>query len=332
MISALKIFESPIVDPYRNIAAEKHLTKAVGEGEMILFLWQNRRTVVIGKNQNLRAECRVERLLRDGGHPARRLSGGGAVYHDEGNLNVSFIARKPDYDTVRQTNVLLKAVRRLGVPAERTGRNDLTADGRKFSGHAYYEKGSRACHHACVMMAVDEEALSRYLTVSSDKLASHGVPSVRSRVVNLRDYVPDICRETLSLAIREAAEEEYGLTAAAGDPSVWQEETVQKDAAWLASEAWLYGRNIPFTADYEARFSWGSLRLQVQVNEGRIRDAVCFSDVMDEAFPAAVQASLQGVPFDSVAVSSCLLAMDGSPERQAAARELADFLRKKLAE
>ena len=314
MISAIKAYESRSAVPYYNIALEKYLTLHTEEEECILFLWQNRKTVVIGKNQNARGECRVEHLQRDGGYLARRLSGGGAVFHDNGNLCFSFLARKADYDVARQTGVILRALQKLGIPAEVSGRNDLTIDGRKFSGHAYYEKGACCCHHGTLMMDVDLEALSGYLTADPEKLRSKGVPSVRSRVVNLREYCPGLTRELLSKVLFEAFSEEYGLPLAFGSVDDLDAEEIRKDAEFLASDEWLFGRKIPFTASFGQRFSWGSCRLHFQVNAGIVREVSCESDAMDEAFPEIICAGLRGCPFESSVLSARILSLAGAEE------------------
>ena len=127
--------ETENTEPYLNLAMEEHLTLHGPKEACLLFLWQNRHTVVIGSNQNPWLECRTSLLEADGGRLARRLSGGGAVYHDMGNLNFTFLVRSEDYDLHRQLSVITTACRQLGIPAECSGRNDILADGRKFSGN-----------------------------------------------------------------------------------------------------------------------------------------------------------------------------------------------------
>ena len=210
MIERLLVCRSGGYSPYENLALEEALLNRVGKGELILYLWQNERTVVIGKNQNPWKECRTALLREEGGHLARRLSGGGAVFHDLGNLNFTFLMSTEDYDLSRQLTVLEKACQSLGIPAQRSGRNDLLADGRKFSGNAFYKHNGKAYHHGTLMVDVDMEKVQRYLSPSKAKLAAKGVDSVRSRVVNLREFVPDLTIARLSDALIAALAEVYG--------------------------------------------------------------------------------------------------------------------------
>ena len=165
--------EGQTFDPYFNLAMEKWLCDHL-DGRRILYLWQNEHTVVIGKNQNPLKECRLAALKQDGGLLARRCSGGGAVYHDLGNLNFTFLVREADYSVPRQLEVILHALNALGIPAERSGRNDILADGRKCSGNAFYRSEGRCYHHGTLLVDVDRAAMSRYLTVDPAKLAAKG--------------------------------------------------------------------------------------------------------------------------------------------------------------
>ena len=306
MIERLATYESGSFDPFRNLAVEQHLLETVGSGCCLLYLWQNRNTVVIGRNQNPWAECRVSLLESEGGHLARRLSGGGAVYHDLGNLNFTFLVPTADYDLAKQQRVLLEACRSFGIPAELSGRNDLTADGRKFSGNAFYHNGSRSYHHGTLLVNVDEEKLSRYLTPTRAKLEAKGVPSVRSRVVNLMELCPSLSIDGLKKALVEAFEKVYGLKSA---PRILTEADTARIGSLreqYASWAWRYGQRLPFTCRIEGRFAWGGVEIQLHIDEGVIRDAAVYSDDMDFAFPPALEKALVGCPFRSDALSNAL--------------------------
>ncbi len=327
MISALEYFRAEGDDPYENLALEKILTLGVKEGECILFLWQNRDTVVIGRNQNAWEECALERFRARGGRLARRLSGGGAVYHDLGNLNFSFAARKEDYDPVRQTEVILRAVRALGVPAERTGRNDIEAEGRKFSGSAYFEKSLRCCHHGTLMMDVDLERMEEALTPPRAKLSSRGVSSVRKRVVNLKSFRPSLDRAMLESALLEAFREVYGLAPA--QRSAPDGEEVRRERALMASDEWILGRCIPFSAAAEKRFPWGGVRLEMAVREGSVREAACLSDAMDADMIRMIARALEGCPYESGAMARRVLdavPAPGEAQRERMAADVADMI------
>ncbi len=332
MISRIKVIRGTGTDPYRNLAEEKILTLHAGEGECILFLWQNRDTVVIGRNQNAFAECDPKRLKESGVTLARRLSGGGAVFHDTGNLNYSFASRKADSDPGRQTGVILRAVRSLGIPAERTGRNDLETGGRKFSGCAFYDIGDGRCHHGTLMLDVDKEKMASALTPPPAKLKSRGVASVRSRVVNLCEYRPSLGREETEERLIRAFEEVYGLKAEKlGEEAVSAAE-IAGEAAALASGEWILGRRIPFDAYVEGRFAWGGIRLEMCVRAGIITDAVCHSDAMDACAVREIAPPLRGCPYDGDTAAARLseAAGDVSPQRKRMTDDIARMLREQI--
>ena len=306
MIHQLRLFQSDSFDPYYNLAVEQHLMETVPADCCILYLWQNSNTVVIGRNQNAWKECRTTLLEEEGGHLARRLSGGGAVFHDLGNLNFTFLLPSAEYDVDRQLSVIIEACRSLGIPAEKSGRNDVLADGRKFSGNAFYKHHGRAYHHGTLMVDVDKEKLGRYLSPSKAKLQAKGVDSVRSRVVNLREFVPELTIDVLKRHMIAAFEKVYGLEVQeihAGElPAGIISDLREKNAGW----EWLYGVKMPFTFQCEERFPWGSVHLQLQAEEGLIRTAKVYSDAMDWSISQQLENALTGVRFSLADMKSAM--------------------------
>lgn len=309
MIERLYTYESGSFDPFLNLATEQHLLDTVEGGCCLLYLWQNQNTVVIGRNQNPWAECRASLLESEGGYLARRLSGGGAVFHDLGNLNFTFIVPTADYDLTKQQTVLLEACRAFGIPAELSGRNDLTADGRKFSGNAFYHNGPRSYHHGTLLVDVDGEKLARYLTPTKAKLETKGVSSVRSRVVNLRELCPGLTIEALKKALADAFEKVYGLPTAPKALTDADSARIAELREHYSSWDWRYGQKLPFTLRCEGRFPWGGAELQLQVNEGVVQRAAVYSDDMDFAFPPALEKALTGCRFDPDALGQALTAV-----------------------
>lgn len=297
MIEKVFIYEAEGYDPYVNLAIEKYLLDAVAPGACILYLWQNQNTVVIGRNQNAWVECRTTLLEEEGGHLSRRLSGGGAVFHDLGNLNFTFLIRTEDYDVDRQLSVIQKACALAGITAEKSGRNDLLANGAKFSGNAFYNAKGHAYHHGTLLLDVDMDKLQRYLSPSKAKLESKGVASVRSRVVNLRELAPDLTVPVMKQYMRRAAEAVYGT--AAEDITLTEDAlaTINETARLYRSWEYLYGTPLPFSFACETRFPWGQIRLELEAKGGIIHSAKVYSDAMDWELPAAVEAALTGCAF-----------------------------------
>ena len=281
MVSRIFIYMAEGTDPYYNLALEQHLMEQAPADAVILYLWQNRHTVVIGRNQNPWVECRTTALEQDGGILARRMSGGGAVYHDLGNLNFTFLASREHYDLEKQLSVIVTACQSLGIPAKITGRNDITAAGRKFSGNAFLEAGGKACHHGTLLVDADLEKLGKYLMPSRAKLQAKGVESVRSRVANLKEFAPELTVETMKNALVSAFSRVYGPEATALPADFLDLDAVeglrQRNASW----EWNYGRALPGALFCQDRFPWGEIALHFQVEKGRVTGAEVFSDAMD---------------------------------------------------
>lgn len=309
MIHAIELCRTACTDPYENLAVEQYLLEHVAPEACILYLWQNRNTVVIGRNQNAWQECRCAQLEADGGFLARRLSGGGAVYHDLGNLNFTFLMHQEDYDLERQLSVIVEACRSLGIPAQRSGRNDVMSGDRKFSGNAFYTHQGRSYHHGTLLVDVDLEAMGRYLSPSPAKLQAKGVASVRSRVVNLAQLRPGLTIEGMAQAMEAAFEGVYGLSAQARSPEELPREAIQTLTEHNRSWAWLYGRKLPFTLELARKFDWGELTLQLNVDQGVIQEAAAYSDAMDWTLAPALGQALTGCRLAAEALSQRLSAL-----------------------
>lgn len=203
------IYLSREIDPYFNIAAEYQLFLEAKE-EAALFLWQNSPAVIIGRNQNIYAECDLNYLEEMKILPVRRFSGGGAVFQDLGNVNFTFITQEKDADTEKFLSVIQNAVASLGINCTFSGRNDLLYEGKKFSGHAYYADNGNYLYHGTVMVDVDMDILSGVLRPSFVKLQSKGIASVRSRVINLSQINSEITIDAVKDAILLAFLKIYG--------------------------------------------------------------------------------------------------------------------------
>ena len=294
MIRRLTLLRAKGTDPFENLAAERFLAETALPGECILYLWQNRRTVVIGYNQNVWRECDIARLKADGIAAVRRLSGGGAVYHDLGNLNLTFAMTADNYDLAKQQTVLLEACRSLGIDAQLSGRNDLTADGCKFSGNSFYRRNGRAFHNGTLLIDADLSAMGRYLTPSKAKLSAKNVDSVRSRVINLKELAPDLTVSAMEQAMEKAFEQVYGLPA---EEKILAPEDLRRIEIFrkgFADPDWTFSANRPYDVSFERRFSWGEICVCLTVDKGAVMDAAVFSDTLDPELPGTLAAALRG--------------------------------------
>lgn len=282
----LKFIVSDQTNPYWNIAVENYLLSLPETEVVTLYLWKNRRTVVIGQNQNPFSECNVEALEADGGYLMRRRTGGGAVYHDDGNINFSFVVPKTLYDQTRQFRVIQRAVADFGIVAELSGRNDILTEGRKFSGNAFSKGKYQDLHHGTLLIRGNMEDLQRYLKPKPAKLQKHGVASVRSRVVNLSELNAEITSDSIIPHLRSAFESEYSEKSEYSEFSeIIERPEVRALYEEFASDEWRYGRWRTFTAQRSGQFDWGGVEVQLTVDEvrGTITDVQLASDALDLA-------------------------------------------------
>ncbi|MBQ6083513.1 MAG: lipoate--protein ligase [Bacteroidales bacterium] len=253
-------------NPHLNLAVESFLLNQGDNDAVTMFLWKNEQTVVYGYNQNPFTECNVDLLLSEGGHAARRRTGGGAVYHDLGNLNFSFVANKNLYDVHKQMNVIKTALGYFGLETEVSGRNDILFDGRKFSGNAFGIYKDRRLHHGTILIKTDGEKLAKYLKVNPAKLQKHGVKSVASRIINLSE-VADITSDSIIPYLSKAFEEVYEAKAEIIGFNDLLTDKVLETRDLFASDDYLFGKWRNFHAKKSAQFSWGLVELDMHVNE-----------------------------------------------------------------
>ena len=193
-------------------------------------------------------------------------------------------------------------MKKLGIRAEKSGRNDILIDGHKFSGNAFYEQGDCCYHHGTLMVNVNMGELSRYLTVSKDKLQSKGVDSVRARVANLTEYAPELTVDELKQKLLEAFEEVYGLKANILKMDDLDAEEVAERTKKFASWDWIFGRKLDFQYELSNRFPWGQITLQIKVKNGRIEDMNVYSDAMKQDLMPEIKRYLKNIRYDKNAI------------------------------
>lgn len=298
----MKFLKSTSNNPYYNLAMEQVIFDQLDQSEAYFFLWQNHNTVVIGKNQNAHCEINAAYANANAVTVARRLSGGGAVYHDLGNVNFTFISDGGSLDFVRFCTPVRDALRALGVAAEITGRNDMVVDGLKFSGNAMYKKGGRVMHHGTIMFDCDLDAVAKALSVSPDKLAGKGVASVRSRVTNIKplmrqemnvgafmDYLEAYMRSCFDM-------ENCALSAA----ELQQVKTLRDN--FYSQKDWIFGANAHYSETRKRRFEGvGSVEIQLEKDSAkRILQISFFGDFFFEKDPKELGDLLRGKHVDEI--------------------------------
>ncbi len=286
----LRVVESLSLDVYLNLAFEQRLYDELQSGDVVLFLWRNAPSVVIGRHQNPWRECDLDAMAGGGVRLARRASGGGTVYHDPGNGNFTFLADSGLYQQELHFAVVIAALAEHGVRAHRSGRNDILVGERKVSGNAFRHQKTRSYHHGTLLISADLDRLTRYLNPEHTAITrSSGIESVRSRVANLGDLAPGLDWPACVAALCASAERAYGVpaelesideNAMAAHHAVARRRTVYSD--WR----WIYGRTPDFTRIHRITGE----DVAITVHRGVIVDAV-------PAAPGFASAGLAGVRY-----------------------------------
>ncbi len=300
-----RYFVSQSGNAWENMAYDEYLIQHLPPEEICLLFYINTNAVIIGQNQNPYLECNLAAMEEDGVQLARRVSGGGAVYHDGGNLNFSLHVPTALYDRAELNAFILEALRALGIDAAADGRNDLTVAGRKVSGHAFCQKGSRYMHHGTLLVDADLSRMGKYLTVSKKKLEAKGVKSVHSRVANLTQYVPDltvpVLLENMIDAFRRAHSDVHPLTF-----SETELEAIAALTARHAGSEWRFGETPAFTYTLESRFDFGTVQFCLNVEQGKIIRCRVYTDSLDLEVGQRLEAVLTGAVMDPAALSERL--------------------------
>ena len=321
-----KIFYQTKQNPWENLAIEEYLLQEIQPEDMFLFLWQNKNTIVIGKHQNPWIECKISALEIDNITLARRITGGGAVFHDLGNLNFSFIMDRKKFQLEKQLSVILEALKTLNIQAYFQGRNDLLIDLRKFSGNAFCYLPHATLHHGTILVSSNLDKLSQYLEVAPEKIHSKGIQSVRSRVCNLQDYNPSITIQQVIDAITLAFIKIYGISHIENLPDTHLYQNLyEKQSSW----EWRFGKTPHFDWELQQYFSWGTINLGLQIQNAQIQTANIYSDAMDPNFIEILQSLFLHMPLHFPTIVQKIQQFPWEPTHMDMALDVAQWLQNK---
>lgn len=293
--------ESQSTDPYFNLALEEYMFERMDRSKSYFLLWQNENTVVVGKYQNTAEEINRQYVDQHGTRVVRRLSGGGAVYHDKGNLNFTFIVDKDaiaDFNFKAFVLPVIHALQRIGVHAEFNGRNDITIDGAKFSGNSQYAKSGRVLHHGCIMLDSDVGVVAEVLNVKDAKFESKGAKSVKSRVTTINSHTSaPVSMEAFKRLLKEEiarSEEMEEIFLNEEHLAEIRQLRESKYATW----EWTYGASPTYNMRKEKKFPAGLITVFLQVEGGRIESIRFYGDFFGNGDLGELETAMKGIRLD----------------------------------
>ncbi|PID82281.1 MAG: lipoate--protein ligase [Clostridiales bacterium] len=301
-------------DPAFNIAFEEFAFRKIADRDDVFILWINKPCIVVGKNQNTVEEINQKYCDQNNIKIVRRISGGGAVYHDLNNLNYTIISSEDSsagFDFNSFSMPVIETLAEIGIKATFSGRNDIIIGDSKFCGNAQYIKKNRVMHHGCILFDVDLTVLSRALKVSKDKIESKGKKSVRSRVTNIKEHLKDtsLTVEDFKNLLKSYMNKHYHMT----DYHLTdlELEEVQKiKASRNDSWDWVYGENPEFTIKRSRRFESGKVEAQILVIKGIIENIKFYGDFFGVRDVDELAKKLKNVKYEAKSVKSILEKQD----------------------
>lgn len=314
----MKYIINNYTNPYFNLALEEYFLKNINTNDDLFILWQNEPTVVIGKHQNTLEEINRSFVEENSINVVRRISGGGAVYHDSGNLNFTFILNDTDIENInfkKYTLPIIQTLKKLEIKAELTGRNDLTIAGKKFSGNSQHVYKNRLLHHGTLLFDSNLDIVQKALNVKTDKIKSKGVKSVRSRVSNIKEFITDNdisitnFKELLTNTVFSYFDESYK------EHKLSDKETcdindimMKKYCTW----DWNYGQSPPFNFKNSKRFKGGKVEVVLYISEGIIETCKIYGDFIGLVNIESFENSLVGLRYDEKTLNNHLNSINTS--------------------
>lgn len=309
----MKYIDWKETDPQINLAFEEYVFNQMDQDESYFLLWQNDNAVIVGKHQNTIEEINQEYIRENDIKVVRRLSGGGAVYHDLGNLNFTFIVNdrgREQFDFQTFTRPLVEALKTLGVNAEFNSRNDIAIDGKKFSGNSQYAKRGRILHHGTILFNSNLATIQSALKVKKDKIESKGIKSVKSRVTNITDYLDETyTMEDFKAALLKAMFANDNLekiTLSNEEIQAIERLKTEKYATW----DWNYGKSPQYNLRKERKCDFGLITVLLQVEKGEIKDLHFYGDYFGNGDIQELEALFIGVKPSEAALSEVLINTD----------------------
>ncbi|MGM0838694.1 MAG: lipoate--protein ligase [Bacillota bacterium] len=302
-----------ITDPRINLAIEEYALKNLAIEDTYLLFYINEPSIIIGKNQNSVEEINTKYVEENGIHVVRRLSGGGAVYHDHGNLNFSFITKDDGesfHNFKKFTAPVVEALKSLGVDAEMSGRNDILAQGRKISGNAQFSTKGRMFSHGTLLFDSEIEHVVSALNVKKDKIESKGIKSIRSRVANIKEFLKeDITIEQFRQLLLEAIFKSKDIPTYELTEEDWKnihELSIERYQNW----DWNYGKSPKFNLQHSHRFPVGQIDIRLDVTKGKIENCKIYGDFFGVGDVSEMEDLLTGVKYEKAQIAQAIETVD----------------------